>query len=160
MADDSIQASIDLPNKAYLLPQSIPMWPPVWWTWLILVVVVLLVGTLIFYKHKAYKKQAYRREALAVMTNITDELSDKDCILLCHETIRRCLISEGKQFIAALPSTSLFEEIDKTMPVKNTFSSLGSDFIEGPYRHQITLTPKQRSAMLITTRHWIRKHHA
>ncbi|MGJ8646963.1 MAG: DUF4381 domain-containing protein [Marinomonas colpomeniae] len=160
MAADPIQTSVDLPNKAYLLPQSIPMWPPVWWTWLILVAIILLIGTLVFYKYKAYKKRAYRREALAVISNITDELPDKDCISLCHEIIRRCLISEGKYLIAALPNVTLLEKIDGDMPVKYRFSSLGNDFINGPYRHQIKLTPEQRSAILKTTLHWVRKHHA
>lgn len=152
--------AIDLPHKAYLLPQSVPMWPPVWWTWLIVAAIVLfLIGLLILW-YRRHKKRTYRREALSAVTNTSSELSDKDCILLCHEMVRRCLISEGKTETAALPSKTLFETLDKSMPAKRQFSSLGSEFIDGPYRSQIELATEQRSTMIKNTCYWIRKHHA
>lgn len=152
--------AIDLPNKAYMLPQSVPMWPPVWWTWLIVAaIVLLLIGALIFY-YRRHKKRTYRREALAGITQKVGKLNDKDCILLCHEMVRRCLMSEGKIETAALPSKTLFEILDKTLPTKRQFSIIGNEFIDGPYRSQIELTKQQRTAMLKTTCYWIRKHHA
>ena len=152
--------AIDLPHKAYMLPQSVPMWPPVWWTWLIVVAVILFIIGLLALWYRRHKKRTYRREALSAITNTSSELSDKDCILLCHEMVRRCLISEGKTETAALPSKTLFETLDKSMPAKRQFSSLGSEFIDGPYRSQIELTTEQRSAMIKNICYWIRKHHA
>ncbi|NLQ16790.1 DUF4381 domain-containing protein [Marinomonas sp. M1K-6] len=154
------QQMIDLPHKAYLLPQSVAMWPPVWWTWLIVAAIVLLIMALLIVWHRRYKKRAYRREALSGITQTTSELTDKECILLCHEMVRRCILSAGKTTTAALPSKTLFETLDKALPAKRQFSSLGSEFIDGPYRHQIELTKEQRTAMIKTTCYWIRKHHA
>ncbi|SHE49370.1 protein of unknown function [Marinomonas polaris DSM 16579] len=152
--------AIDLPHKAYLLPQSVPMWPPVWWTWLIVAAIILFIIGLFVLWYRRHKKRTYRREALYAVTNTSSELSDKDCILLCHEMVRRCLISEGKTETAALPSKTLFETLDKSMPAKRQFSSLGCEFIDGPYRSQIELETEQRNTMIKNTCYWIRKHHA
>lgn len=165
MPADHAQATISLPNEAYLLPHSIPMWPPVWWTWLVLIAIILLVAGALIHLYRRYKKRAYRREALAninkaALNNTQDMLQDKDGILLCHEMIRRCLISENQTEMAALPSTVLLEKIDLDMPQKYQFSLLGNAFFDGPYRHDVKLTPEQRKAMFKTTGYWIRKHHA
>jgi cbb3-type cytochrome oxidase subunit 3 len=154
------EAAIDLPNTAYLLPQAVPMWPPVWWTWLIVAVIVLLLIGLLAFCYRRHKKRTYRREALSNIAKKFSELNDKDCILLCHEMVRRCLISEGKIETAALPSKTLFEILDKTLPTKRQFSAIGNEFIDGPYRSQIELTKEQRNTMLKNTCYWIRKHHA
>lgn len=165
MPADNAQATMSLPNEAYLLPQSVPMWPPVWWAWLILAAIILLMLALLAYFFSRHKKRAYRREALAKINKASldcaqSTLQDKDGILLCHEMIRRCLISENKTEMAALPSTVLLEKIDIDMPKKYQFSLLGNTFFDGPYRHDVTLTPEQRKAMFKTTGYWIRKHHA
>ena len=165
MPADNAQATISLPNEAYLLPQSVPMWPPVWWVWLIVAAIVLFFLGVFVYIYRRHKKRAYRHEALAnikkaALDNEQGILQDKDCILLCHEMIRRCLISENKAEMAALPSTSLLEKIDLTMPKKHQFASLGNAFFDGPYRHNVELTAEQRKVMFKTTGYWIRKHHA
>jgi cbb3-type cytochrome oxidase subunit 3 len=154
------QATIDLPHKAYLLPQAIPMWPPAWWTWLALAIILMLaIGVLAFF-YRRHKKRIYRREALSALTTASHELDAKACILQCHEMIRRCLISEGQHETAALPSSALLEKIDQSMPKKHRFSSLGADFVDGIYQQHIELTAAQRAEMLKVTRYWIRKHHA
>lgn len=160
MPASQTQATMSLPNEAYLLPESIPMWPPAWWTWLILALLILLIGVFAVYQYRNYKKRAYRREALNTVTKAATDLSDKECILLCHEMIRRCLISENKIETASLPSSVLLEKIDLTMPKKYQFSLLGDAFFDGPYRHSVELTPEQRTSMIKTTCYWIRKHHA
>lgn len=156
----SATQTIDLPHKAYMLPQSVPMWPPVWWTWLIVAAITLVIIGLLFLWYRRHKKRTYRREALSNITKQSSELSDKESILLCHEMVRRCLISEDKTETAALPSKTLFATLDKTMPAKRQFSALGNKFIDGPYRSQVELTTEQRNAMIKNTCYWIRKHHA
>lgn len=152
--------AIDLPHKAYLLPQSVPMWPPVWWTWLIVAAITLIIIGLLILWYQRHKKRTYRREALSNIRKTADDLTDKECIQLCHEMVRRCLISEGKAETAALPSQALFTILDKSMPAKRQFASLSSEFIDGPYRQQVKLTHEQRSTMIKNTCYWVRKHHA
>ncbi|RCX07731.1 DUF4381 domain-containing protein [Marinomonas foliarum] len=152
--------AIDLPHKAYLLPQSVPMWPPVWWTWLIVAAVTLIIIGLLILWYQRHKKRTYRREALSNIRKAADDLTDKECIQLCHEMVRRCLISEGKTETAALPSQALFSILDNSMQAKHQFASLSSEFIDGPYRNQIELSQEQRSTMIKNTCYWIRKHHA
>lgn len=160
MAGENLQTGVDLPNKDYLLPDDIAMWPPVWWTWLVLAAILLSIAFVLFTRYRHYQKQAYRREALLAIDKASEEQTDKDCILLCHEIIRRCLLSEGHTELAALPSNTLLEKLDLSMPAKHQFSSLGEDFVNGPYRQHIQLTPEQRQTMIKATRYWIRKHHA
>ena len=152
--------AIDLPNKAYMLPQSIPMWPPAWWTWLVVAAIALVIIGLLVLWYRRHQKRAYRREALSNIHKNANDLTDKECIELCHEMVRRCLISEGKIETAALPSHTLFSSLDASMPKKRQFASLASEFIDGPYRNQIELTQEQRSTMIKYTCYWIRKHHA
>ncbi|MCB5162404.1 DUF4381 domain-containing protein [Marinomonas algarum] len=153
-------STIDLPNKAYLLPESIPMWPPVWWSWLVLALVLFIIATGFMAFYGRHKKRTYRREALQFLPKTTVEKTDKECILLCHELVRRCLISEGKTTLAALPSVTLFLQLDETLPDKWQFSGLGTVFIEGPYRKTVDLDQTQRERIVQVTRYWIRKHHA
>ncbi|BDX02472.1 MAG: DUF4381 domain-containing protein [Marinomonas sp.] len=157
---NTAQQAMDLPHKAYMLPQAVPMWPPVWWTWLLVAALFLIIIALLVLWFRRHQKRGYRREALSVITHTSSSLSDKDCILLCHEVLRRCLISEGRRETAALPSKTLLEQLDQSMPKKRQFSSLGSDFVDGPYRSHIDLTQEQRLTMIKTTCYWIRTHHA
>lgn len=157
----TVQTQIpDLPNKAYMLPDSVPMWPPIWWAWPLLAAIFLIVLLGTIWHYRRHKAKAYRREALQAFSDQLNTLSDKDCILLCHEMVRRCLVSEAKTETAALPSQLLFKSLDTSMPAKLQFSSLVEDFIEGPYRQHITLSAPQRAAIIDTTRYWIRKHRA
>ena len=160
LQSQALTQAIDLPNKGYMLPQSIPMWPPVWWTWLIVAAVALIIICMLILWYQRHKKRTYRREALSNIRKAADGLTDKECIQRCHEMVRRCLISEGKTETAALPSHALFAILDKSMPAKRQFASLASEFIDGPYRNQIELTQEQRSTMIKNTCYWIRKHHA
>ncbi|MBJ7538835.1 DUF4381 domain-containing protein [Marinomonas transparens] len=152
--------SIELPHKAYMLPEAVAMWPPVWWTWLVLAFLILLLLTGIALLWQRHRKRAYRREALQILKDTVADLSDKDCIMLCHEMIRRCLISEGKRQLAALPTEALVLELDEKTTAKYQFSTLSHNFISGPYRNRIKLSVEQRQHILNVTRYWIRKHHA
>lgn len=151
---------LDLPNKAYIFPQAVDMWPPVWWTWLVLALAILLLTVTGILLYRRRQKRTYRREALAALKKADDTLLDKELIILCHELIRRCLVSEQKLSLAALPVGSLMVELDKKRAKKHQFQSLGDDFINGPYRSQVELNAQQKALILSTTRHWIRKHHA
>lgn len=158
--DNSPTSTLELPNKAYLLPNNIPMWPPVWWTWLLVVALVVIITVLCVLYYKRHQQRAYRREACQTIMQQITALSDKDSLVLCHEMVRRCLVSEGKQALASLPNAQLFTELDDQLPRKRGFSSLGAEFIDGPYRQNIVLSEQQRADMCSVTLFWIRKHHA
>ena len=150
---------LELPHKAYMLPQAVPMWPPAWWTWLALAIVILIVIGIVLLLIKRRHKRTYRREALASLKHADDNLLDKELITLCHELIRRCLVSENRMSLAALSIESLIEKLDEKLPTKQQFHLLSDDFINGPYRGNVELTAKQRENILSITRYWIRKHH-
>ncbi len=150
--------STNLPNKSYILPEVISMWPPVWWTWFFLAVIVITITLLIFVSVKKYKKKRYRREALIKLKNAYIGLDDKDLITVCQELIRRCLVSENKLSIAALPSQLLINHLDKSLPRKQRFKQLGNIFINGPHRGDIHLNSDQKVQILNLTHYWIKKH--
>ncbi|AEF55116.1 DUF4381 domain-containing protein [Marinomonas posidonica] len=151
---------IDLPNKGYLLPDAVAMWPPAWWTWLVLAMLcILLIGTLLKLL-KRHKKRAYRREALGILKQQTSNQIDNSHIILCHELIRRCLISAGQEQQAALSSRELIPSLDQHMSKKHNFAQLGEAFIVAPYQANTKVSAKEIQKMLTTTCYWIRKHHA
>ncbi|SBS30345.1 hypothetical protein MSP8887_02687 [Marinomonas spartinae] len=149
---------LELPHKGYLLPEAIPMWPPAWWTWLVVAFVVIALFSLILLLYKRRNKRKYRREALVALKNNRDNLSDKELIITCHELIRRCLISENKISQAALPSHALIAQLDSALPKKRRFDQLGDDFINGQYRADVSLAAEQKTTMIRLTCYWIRKH--
>lgn len=152
--------AIDLPNKAYILPKAIPMWPPAWWTWAALALILLLILFVIIMGWLKYKRNSYRREALSTLKRQTPDLSDKETIILCHELIRRSLISEHKRAIAALPTEALFQLLDEDLPHKKRFHLLGNLFIQGPYQANPHISEQDKKRMIETTHYWLRKHHA
>lgn len=160
MATPPMTPEMALPNKAYLLPEAIAMWPPVWWSWLVLAMLILLLATLMYFLWRRQQSRRYRREALATLQEAQHSLSNRDAIILCHELIRRCLITENKAKLAAQPAADLFAQLDQQGKPKKCFADLSADFIDGPYRPHLELTQAQRNAILATTAYWIRSHHA
>ncbi|BFM47906.1 DUF4381 domain-containing protein [Marinomonas sp. THO17] len=153
-------SATELPNKAYLLPDAIAMWPPVWWTWPIIVVLLSSIMMVIWWWIRRYHKRAYRREALALLNSKLPQCSAKDTIVLCHELIRRCLVSLGQEQKAALSSRELVAYLDIDMPTKRQFSQLGDIFISAPYQQHVALDKERLDTMIATTRYWIRRHRA
>ncbi len=155
------QASpVDLPNKGYLLPDAVAMWPPAWWTWLVLALLCALLISSLWWLLKRHKKRAYRREALLILKQQTNQDLTASHIILCHELIRRCLISSGKEQQAALSSRDLMAVLDQHMTKRHNFAQLGDAFILAPYQANIEVNAKEIEKMISTTRYWIRKHHA
>ncbi|GAB3477596.1 DUF4381 domain-containing protein [Marinomonas epiphytica] len=152
-------STVDLPNKAYLLPDSIAMWPPAWWTWPSLAVALALLFLCVLFGYRHYRKNAYRREAIRALLEQANQARDQPLITLCHEMVRRCLVTQHNYHLAAQPSHSLFTKLDEDMPKKLSFELLGEVFIQGAYQAQLHLTDQQRQSMIKTTCHWIRKHH-
>jgi len=157
--NETLNAGIDLPNKAFILPEAIPMWPPVWWTWLALLLVVVILSILCRKLYQRHKNNAYRKEAMKLLDD-TDELSDKALLTHCHTVIKRCLVSKNRAFDAAISTKELAPLLDKDMPKKHSFESLGSWFIDGQYQSELHLDKKDRLHLLMTTKRWIKKHHA
>ena len=151
--------NIELPHKAFILPSEIPMWPPAWWTWLVIAAVLIIFIGLLFGLIRRHKQRAYRREALALLqADLT--LPDKALLQHCHELIRRCLISEHNQPAAAYMTHELIQQLDKHMPAKKQFANLGQWFLDGQYQAHLSLTTDERTQLLNSTEIWLRKHHA
>ncbi|MFT2109620.1 DUF4381 domain-containing protein [Marinomonas sp. 2405UD68-3] len=157
--DKALNTNIDLPNKAFILPEAIPMWPPAWWTWLVLLFVIIIISILCITLYRDQKKNAYRKEAMQLLKD-TDALSDKALLTHCHTVIKRCLVSKNRTFDAAISTQELTSLLDKDMPKNHSFESLGSWFIDGQYQSELHLEQTDRVNLLMTTKRWIKKHHA
>lgn len=155
-------SAIELPNQNYILPTPIPMWPPVWWTWLVLLALVLMffsIGGFCLYR---YKKNAYRREAIALLNELQENssnTSDATFLTVCHQTVRRCLLNCNRNDLAALPAHELFTTLDQTLKKRKQFNQLGELFITGAYQPNLQLTAQNRLEMLAITKFWCRRHH-
>jgi len=116
---------IELPNTAYILPDNIAMWPPVWWTWLVVGALVILLISLMTIKFISYKRNLYRRDAIKLIDTL-EELDDVAFLTQCHQIIRRCLLTLGRNDLASLPSQDLFDQLDLGLSPKYQFKQLGS----------------------------------
>lgn len=148
---------IELPNTAYILPDSIAMWPPVWWTWLVVAFIVISAILFITIKVIQYKRNAYRRDAAQLLDTL-DDYQNAELLSQCHHIIRRCLITIGRNDLASMPNQALFKELDLELTPKYQFSQLGSEFIHGTYQPQLSLSPEQTENILRITKHWCRRH--
>lgn len=152
--------TIELPNKAYMLPDSIPNWPPVWWFWLVLVVAALTLLLVFIGLRKRHLKRAYRREALAQLKQHPD-LSDQALTELCLTLIKRCLITEGKDTLASLTTPMLLPLLDQQLRFSRVkLTDFEDSFSSSIYRPNSQLSRAQRDGLIRATRHWIRRHRA
>lgn len=152
--------SIELPNKAYILPDAIANWPPVWWFWPVLVGSILIVGLFVFFIYRRHITRAYRREAIQALL-IHNEMSDQALVEHCLTVIKRCLITEGRTDLASLTSQQLLPILDKQIKRSRLrFSDLETEFIETLYRPNGSLDNLQRKQIIDVTSLWIRRHRA
>lgn len=152
--------TIDLPNKAYMLPDSIPNWPPAWWFWLVLAAVITLFVLAVIALRRRHGKRTYRREALQQL-NDCHELSDQALTSLCLTLMKRCLITEGKEDMASLTTQQLLPLLDQQCKSsRHPLSALEDSFSSAIYMPNGQLTTEQREALTQATRLWIRRHRA
>ncbi|SBS30215.1 hypothetical protein MAQ5080_01604 [Marinomonas aquimarina] len=152
--------TIELPNKAYMLPQAIPEWPPVWWFWLVVAAAILLLALLVFSLVRRHRQRAYRREALAQLSQ-TQELSDQALIELCLSVIKRCLMTEGKQELVSIPTSELLPILDRhNKRSKIKLAVYEACFTSAIYQPNSQLSADEREALLRVTKAWIRGHRA
>ncbi|MFD1382540.1 DUF4381 domain-containing protein [Rhodanobacter aciditrophus] len=152
---------IELPNTAYILPDPIAMWPPVWWFWLIVAGLIVCLIALSRVWIRRHIKRRYRTDALTLVKALHSNQTSKDLCSTCLEAIRRTLLTEGKSDLASLPIDSLCQQLDQDKahhkyPLVNISSLLN----EGLYRPGVQLTSDQHEQVLRTTQHWLRRHHA
>ncbi|MBM6551940.1 DUF4381 domain-containing protein [Marinomonas ostreistagni] len=153
---------IELPHSAYILPAPIADWPPAWWFWLVLAVVLLgLLSLLAFWLRRHYKRQ-YRREALCIVNQHYQKSgNDQAFVKSCLESIKRCLQTEGQQHLASLPAATLFPKLDQQVRHRrNSLTPLVALFETGLYQANAKLSADERRQIFDATRTWIRKHHA
>lgn len=148
---------IELPNTAYILPDNIAMWPPVWWTWLVIAFFIISLVAIVTIKFIRYKRNAYRRDASQLLDALSD-YKDNELLSQCHQTIRRCLVTVGRNDLASMPSQALFNQLDLQLAPKHQFKQLGTLFINGAYQPQLSLDTIQKEQILRLTKHWCRRH--
>lgn len=155
-----MQATIELPNKAYLLPNAIPNWPPAWWFWLALFALFMILALMVSLGIRHHQQRAYRREAIQQLQD-WHELSDQELAEHCLLLIRRCLKTEGHDTLISLPTAKLLPFLDSQIRSrKYAFQHLSEELIELPYRPAGQLSVEKRQNLIATTKFWIRRHRA
>ncbi|WP_166637661.1 DUF4381 domain-containing protein [Marinomonas balearica] len=149
---------MNLPNKAYMLPDAISNWPPVWWFWPLLALLILAVLCCAYLIRKRYKKSAYKRQAIGILKSEFAKKNPTEQVILCHELIKRCLLSTNNPELASLPMKALLPTLDEACKSQK-FSELGDFFCSAPYNPKVETTQEQLETLYITTLHWIRSHH-
>ncbi len=157
--NDLLNTDIDLPHKAFILPEAIPMWPPIWWSWLVLLLIITVISIVAAHYYRVRKNNAYRKEAIKLLEH-TENLDDKALLTHCHTLIKRCLVSKNRDIDASITTRDLIPLLDKDMTKNRSFESLGAWFIDGQYQPELHLKKEDRTNLIMTTKRWIKKHHA
>lgn len=156
------QMTLELPNKAYILPPPIPAWPPVWWFWLVLAVLVTVAVLACVAWFVRYRRRAYRREAIAMIQSAnSSQQSDQALIQVTLEAIRRCLLTAGDDTLASTPTKALLPLLDQRIKrPKYRLQDLDDLYTQRLYQAHGELSSLERDQLIRTTCYWIRKHNA
>lgn len=151
---------VELPHSAYILPEQIPMWPPAWWFWLVLAALITAIFVLFMLWIKRVKRRRYRKDAISLLRSVETNHSSYHIAKACLEAIRRTLITEQRETLASLPIDALFKQLDTLKGhQKHPLQRIQQLLEESLYKPDIQLSQQEHELMLLTTSHWLRKHH-
>lgn len=152
---------LELPHRAYMLPEAIPNWPPVWWFWLVVMALLCVAFSLGVYVLSRRKRSAYRREALQELEQLSSALHDREFIAHCLALIKRCLMTEDRGDLTSLMTLELFTLLDsREKNIQLHLTPLADLFNQTLYQPNVKLSAAQKMELLQTVSKWLRHHHA
>ncbi|CBL46627.1 Conserved hypothetical protein [gamma proteobacterium HdN1] len=154
-ASDSPQ-TITLELRDIHLPESISWWPPAPGWWSLMVLVSLLLGVLVWQLLR-YRRQRFRREALHLLTNISqqNELSDEQRLDAISALLKRVAITaHGRNESAGKTGNAWLQYLDETGATQGFTQGPGRALGNSRFEPHVTV---DQQALLALCRDWIQK---
>ncbi|SCY44237.1 DUF4381 domain-containing protein [Desulfoluna spongiiphila] len=142
-----------------------PLWPPApgWYVvaWVTAAAAVWLCVTATL----RWRKNRYRREALAELDLITrgDNTAWENLTLLPALVKRTALAAYGRKAVASLTSDNWLAFLDRSLPTSDFTEGAGRLLVDIPYQPNESLAsrdPAEAKALVRLVETWIKKHNA
>lgn len=159
MSTEETAAATETTLRSIHLPTEIPTWPlaPGWWA---LAALVLLSLGVAYYLYRRYRKNAFRREALAMLLQIEQrqkkapiprlQLVDELSALLKRVAITR----HGREEVAGRTGDRWLQFLDQTGDTKGFTQGPGRSLGANRFRQDLTIDPP---SLITLCREWIQK---
>jgi hypothetical protein len=156
MSSPSIEQLQELP-----LPAAISYSPQTWGWWVLLVIGILLVSAVSLLKFRRWRRDRYRREALARLDQI-EHSSDDSALREVPELLKRVALSMPQRPDVGSLSGQAWQDFLQ----RNTAIALPEDFATrlailayAPDAVLTSLDAQKRKELLSLTRQWVESHH-
>jgi hypothetical protein len=135
------------------LPPPIPWWPPApGWRWLIGLAVCAIVWLAVRGVSR-WRKNLYRREALAHLSQASPSLAS------LPELVKRTALSAyPRESVASLTGDSWLAFLDRTGNTKAFTEGPGRRLVDLAYVPETTISQRERTELIDTVRQWIEHH--
>lgn len=149
--------------KELALPAPVSYWPQTWGWWLLLALLVLGLLGWTGWRYRQWRRDAYRREALARLTALQRHDPSLPALRELPQLIKRVALSlpgARREVVAALGGEQWQQFLHARDP------SLPADFGQqlavlayAPDSRLSALTEAQRADLFSHCRHWVEHHH-
>jgi len=145
------------------MPESISWWPPAPGWWMLLGIMLLAVAG--FWLLRRFRQRnAWRREALAQLTVLHNQLRSEECqpqqvVSELSVLLRRVAVSLfPREESASLSGEEWLAFLERQCRQGTSFQTeTGRLLIVAPYAHAITISSEEMSCLLELCRNWITK---
>jgi cbb3-type cytochrome oxidase subunit 3 len=142
------------------LPAAVSWWPPAPGWWLLLVVLVLVISV-VWFIYRRRKRNAWRREALAEMRRLRDQVSrqqsSQSVVGELSVLMRRVAISRfPRESSASLSGDKWLAFLDNNGHGGPGFqSAIGKLLVTVPYTQQMEVSDQELTQLLALCENWI-----
>ncbi len=163
MANEAIQDPL-AELKDIHLPPPPEFWPPAPGWWLLAALATLACAYLIYLGVKYWRKNAYRRYALAELEQIFAQYKGQDSIIMTetNELLKRVALTRyPRDKVANLTGESWVAFLDASANVHDFSMGPGQVLVDGPYANDNKQgQPVDEAALFAAAQVWIKKHGA
>lgn len=134
------------------VPPPIPWWPPAPGWWMVLAAVLIGCAILILAAIRRWRRNAYRRAALAELERLGSPADDGRAVAISAILKRTALVAYPRETVAPLTGAAWLAFLDRT-------GGMGAFAKAGALASAPSQAPKSGSAALLAAaRRWV-KHH-
>lgn len=139
------------------MPEPVGWWPPAPFWWVIIALLLALLLTGIFLSVRRYRRNAYRREALRCLEQLSTNRITPERV---NRILKAAAISAfGRHTCAALHGQAWLDFLRRTAP--GAASALNSDSSEALGTASYQANPSYHpDELLLAAKSWIKKHRA
>jgi hypothetical protein len=143
------------------LPAPISYMPQTWGWWILVAVLMMVVGVWLLRKLYRWRRDRYRREALARLAQL-EQQPDNAALREVPELLKRVALSMPRQpDVASLTGQAWQDFLQRSAPVElpADFAARLATLAYAPDTALQAIGPQQRQQLLSLSRQWVETHH-